>query len=288
MPHDLAAPFAVQRGLAVYRIGEGDPVLLMPGPHRYQQPGDGSSGALIRGLTGTGRSVISFDPPGAGASTREPHLGMNEAHECSVEALAASGVTGPVDVFGHSMAGLVALAFALHHPALVKRLVLVGTGSGGPAYMRSAGALWNRTHPDFRKLAALGFLHILWPSRGSELAMLNFIERASFHDPTLAAAEEVGWRDWLRPRRGRSDWHRIAKKLDYGAELHRVAVPTLVLCGRHDPQFPPTASLELADEIPGAELVWFERSGHYPFLEEPGPFWAAVQSFLSAPCPPTQ
>jgi pimeloyl-ACP methyl ester carboxylesterase len=29
-------------------------------------------------------------------------------------------------------------------------------------------------------------------------------------------------------------------------------------------------------------LVVFEESGHYPFIEEPGAFWAEVRTFLDA------
>jgi pimeloyl-ACP methyl ester carboxylesterase len=57
-------------------------------------------------------------------------------------------------------------------------------------------------------------------------------------------------------------------------------VPALILCRRHDPQFPPTCSEELARRIKDAELVFFERSGDFPFIEEPEAFCSAVRSFL--------
>ena len=178
------------------------------------------------------------------------------------------------------MGGLALLAYAIERPARVRRLVLVGTGTGGPAYMRSPGALWNRTHPDFWGLAALGVLQMAVRTRGPERIMNNYIERRSYSDPRRAVGAPVGLRDWVRPRQGRTDWHRIARKLDYRPRLRNIDVPTLVLCGRDDPQFPPACSEELAAGIDGAEMVWFERSGHYPFIEEPEAFWAAVDHFL--------
>lgn len=36
---DQLAPFAIHAGLAVYRFGGGEPILFMPGPHRFQRPG---------------------------------------------------------------------------------------------------------------------------------------------------------------------------------------------------------------------------------------------------------
>ncbi|MGV1030509.1 MAG: alpha/beta fold hydrolase [Dermatophilaceae bacterium] len=58
-------------------------------------------------------------------------------------------------------------------------------------------------------------------------------------------------------------------------------VPTLILCGRQDPQYPPACSQELARGIPESRVVWFDHSGHFPFREEPDAFWHAVELFLT-------
>lgn len=272
-------PYLIHEGLAVYRFGSGEPILFMPGPHRFQKPGDRAADLLISGLTQLGRQVISFDPPGSGRSTRPARLGMPEMHQCASEALDMCGVSGPVDVLGHSMGGLTALAYAIEQTTRVRRLVLVGTGSGGPAYMNAPGALWNSSHPAFWRMALLGILHILWPRLGPQQLMLNFIERQSFYDPRHFRPKAVSLRDWLRPRQGRTDWHRVASRLDYAPRLGTIGVPALILCGRHDPQYPPACSEELAAGIRNARLAYFERSGHYPFIEEAGAFWQALGDF---------
>lgn len=274
----------VTDGLAVYVLGRGgEPVLLMPGPHRFQRPGLPSADALISGLVGLDRVVVTFDPPGSGHSTRPASLGMPEMLACTAEALAAAGVEAPIDVVGHSMGGMAVLAFALQHPGRVKRLTLIGTGRGGGTYLRARGALWNRHHPGFPGLALLGSVHLALGRLGSERVLNNYIERNSFVDQTLARPTPVHAGDWLRPRAGRADWHRIARTLDYGPRLPEISASTLVLCGRHDPQFPLPCSLELATAIPEARLVVFDRSGHYPFIEEPDTFWATVARFLAPP-----
>jgi hypothetical protein len=43
--------------------------------------------------------------------------------------------------------------------------------------MNAPGALWNRTHPAFWQMALLGILQTLWPRRGPEQIMLNFIHK---------------------------------------------------------------------------------------------------------------
>ena len=272
-------PSLARDGLAVYRIGRGEPVLVMPGPHRFERPGLRAADALIDALTRLGRQVITFDPPGSGDSERPARLSMAEMHQCTGQALDGCGVSGPVDAVGHSMAGLVLLAYALDHPRRLRRLVLIGTGSGGPAYMRAPGALWNRTHPGFWGLAALGVVHMAWPRRATETMLNNYIARRSFADRGLASTTQVLPGDWLRHRRGHPEWHRIARKLDYSGRLAEISVPTLVLCGRHDPQYPPACSEQLATRIPGARLVFFEHSGHYPYIEEPAAFQEAVRVF---------
>jgi proline iminopeptidase len=275
------APWSLHNGLAIYRVGDGAPICLMPGPHRFAHPGLPTTDALIDGFVGLGREVITFDPPGSGRSTRPAQLGMKEMHDCADETLDICCVDGAVDAVGHSMSGLAVMAYTIERPHRVRRLVLIGTGSGGRAYMTAPGALWNRSHPHFWRMAALAVLHIVWPRLGPERLLNNFIRRESFVDSRLADVTAVSAGDWLRPREGRTDWHRVARRLDYGPRLAQIEVPTLILCGRHDPQYPPTCSEELARGISDAELIVFERSGHYPFLEEPAAFWSAVGIFLS-------
>jgi pimeloyl-ACP methyl ester carboxylesterase len=278
---DAPKPALIHDGLAVYRFGSGEPVLLMPGPHRFQQPGMRMADALIKGLEQLNRQVITFDPPGSGKSSRPAHLSTLEMHICATETLEACGHNGAVDAMGHSMGGLVTLAYAIEHPPRVKRLVLVGTGSGGPAYMNAPGALWNRSHPAFWRMALLGILQMIWPRLATERWMMNFIQMQSFQDQRLVQTKPIEPEDWLRPKRGRSEWHRVARKLDYSSRLGEIEAPALILCGWHDPQYPPACSQELAAGIPRSKLVFFEHSGHYPFLEEPKAFWKAVREFLA-------
>lgn len=97
MPDNTPEPYRIHDGLAVYRFGDsGDPVLLMPGPHRFQRPGMRSADALVDVLVALGRRVITFDPPGSGSSTRPASLSMREMHDCATESLDVCGVSDPV------------------------------------------------------------------------------------------------------------------------------------------------------------------------------------------------
>jgi proline iminopeptidase len=146
--------------------------------------------------------------------------------------------------------------------------------------MNAPGALWNRSHPAFWGMVWRCLLLTVLPTLAPEKLMLNFVERHSFYDPSYVRPRKVRWGDWFRPRRGRSDWHQVARKLDYTPQLDEIQVPTLIACGRVDPQYPPACSEQLAAGIQDARLVFFEHSGHYPFIEEEDAFWGTVEQFF--------
>ncbi len=61
--------------------------------------------------------------------------------------------------------------------------------------------------------------------------------------------------------------------------LTRFDRPAHVLWGRRDPIAVPAIAEALAAEIPGAELTWLDELGHYPMLEAPSRWAAAVLAF---------
>lgn len=110
--------------------------------------------------------------------------------------------------------------------------------------------------------------------------MSNVVSQASWVERSRAQQQHIFLRDWLRSVQPCLQWDQVSRHLDYRLRLGEVHAPTLLLTGRHDPQTPPACAQELAAGIPTARLVFFERSGHYPFLEEPDAFWAAIRAFL--------
>ena len=74
----------------------------------------------------------------------------------------------------------------------------------------------------------------------------------------------------------------VARHLDYSQRVKEIRIPTLVCGGRLDPQAPVSCSEELAQGLPDAHLIVFERSGHYPFIEERQRFAEILSSFLAA------
>ncbi len=65
------------------------------------------------------------------------------------------------------------------------------------------------------------------------------------------------------------------------AELSDIRVSTLVCWGEHDQTTPLHQGEKMAQLINGSELVTFDQSQHYPFIDQPHQFLIAMRSFVS-------
>jgi proline iminopeptidase len=64
--------------------------------------------------------------------------------------------------------------------------------------------------------------------------------------------------------------------------LGEITAPTLVMAGREDFVFPPECQRELADGIPGSQLVLIDRAGHNPQDEQTAEVIKILRTFLAA------
>jgi 3-oxoadipate enol-lactonase len=62
--------------------------------------------------------------------------------------------------------------------------------------------------------------------------------------------------------------------------LHRMRVPTLVVCGEFDQATPPELNKSIADKVAGSRYVELPGCGHCPPLEQPQAFLAAIKDFV--------
>jgi len=282
--HPFVEPEAVIDGLAVYRTGAGEPVLLFPYPHGHTvEPMAQTPLADI--LVDMGRSVVSFDVPGAYRSTRETAGDMAEMIRGADETLDRLGIAGPVDVAGHSMGGFAALAYAIERPVRVRRLVLVTSVSGFPAAAR-----WGLPRSAFRIYQLDFWRVVVWGMRlnggRGNLALhkklQNLMGRAAYYEESFYLPAVIDADDVYKGVPIRTIWTKnMYARLSYADRLGEVRAPSLIIAGRHDTEAPLQCSQELVRGIPGARLVVFEHSGHAPFVEERALFSEKLEAFLN-------
>ncbi|HLI27497.1 MAG TPA: alpha/beta hydrolase [Chloroflexota bacterium] len=121
--------------------------------------------------------------------------------------------------------------------------------------------------------------------------------RLSWHDPALGTARhklaglgELTDEELVTLLRNRQStalygWKPFLHNPKLRSWLRRIDVPTLVLWGESDRIVTPAYGRVWADAIPGARFVTLPAAGHYPYLEQPEAFVAAVAAFLAAGAP---
>lgn len=184
--------------------------------------------------------------------------------------LGALGVTR-AHVVGISLGGFTALQFALRHPDLLDRLVLVSTSAGGSAHV-----------PPSPEIAA-----ILAPIPGMEIgerAIRNYsqIMAADFVAAHPEAMERIAATARYRPQSGAAYMRQLQAALahDVADSLHRITAPTLVIHGDFDPLIPPANGEYLATRINGARHIVYPNTGHIPIIERADDFNRDVLAFL--------
>jgi Predicted hydrolases or acyltransferases (alpha/beta hydrolase superfamily) len=73
---------------------------------------------------------------------------------------------------------------------------------------------------------------------------------------------------------------KILQEADLEPMLHRLKMPTLVVCGEFDQATPPPLNKAIADKVAGARYVELPGCGHCPPLEQPQAFLAAIKDFV--------
>ena len=207
-----------------------------------------------------GPPAVAVDLSGHGDSgdvETEPGTETLEAYADDV--VAVSEATGARVLCGNSMGGAVALWVALERDRDLEALVLADSGA---------------------KLGVdPGFLESLDRNFESAVASLH-VPDTLFHNPEdeLVEASERGLLSTGRGVTLRD--YRTCDAFDVRDRLEEIRVPTLAVCGEHDPMTPPRFHEYLAAELPDCEYVEIAAAAHMAMLERPEAFNDAVRSFL--------
>jgi proline iminopeptidase len=250
-------------------VGSGPPCLVMHGglgiDHNAYSPG-------LDGL-GQGIELVYYDHRCHGRSGRPDPATISLARLADdADQLRQAVAHDRIGVLGHSFGGFVGFEYAVRHAANLAFLIVVCSSPTVDYMAEIPDLLEARMTPAMRAELALPppTTSEEW-ARRTALLPLYFLDHRPAYDVVLngrvlhnldgaRCSDLDGWERW--------------------EELAHVDVPTLLIAGRHD-WIPHLSRLErLAGVMPAAELVVFERSGHYPWLEEPDGFDRTVLEWV--------
>jgi pimeloyl-ACP methyl ester carboxylesterase len=245
---DQAREGQLHGGLPYFEVGQGPPLVVFSGlSPEHANPTGLARRFQLQTLKPFAKHFTVYAvnrKPGLQAGTTIKDLADHYA-----EAIAHQ-FPGPVCIEGISTGGSIAQQFAIDHPHLVRRLVLVATACRLSPYGREVQRRFAELTGDGRPRranAALGPGLAATAAGGRAFAALMWLFGASqrVDDPSdmlvTVAAEDV---------------------FDASDELPRITAPTLLVAGGRDRFYSPELFWETAESIPDARLSLFPDKGH--------------------------
>lgn len=228
------------------------------------------------------RLVVFYDQRGTGASKRlvanAPQTMV--AQVADLEAVRAGLKLDKVALVGDSYGGMLAMAYAAAHPEHVAKLVL--SDSAAPSW-KTMVHLLPQTFPDIEEEDAADQKRLGETTYAAAQASLRNHFRMIFYSPAkreayLARRVDLGFEPAVSEAVSKA-----TADLDLTPSLAAFRFPTLVLSGRYDMNVAPLTAWRIAHAIPGAKMIFFERSSHLPSYEEPERYKAVLETFLNQP-----
>jgi pimeloyl-ACP methyl ester carboxylesterase/DNA-binding CsgD family transcriptional regulator len=258
-----------ESGIAYAVAGSGPPLVYVSGwlSHLETSWAFPPERAFYEALT-DGRTLIRYDKPGCGLSTRTvpaPHT-MERELDALHDVVSAAGLER-FDLMGISVGAAAAVAWAARHPGSVSRLVLYGGWSSGPDI---AG-------PEIQR-HVLGLVREHWGLASGLLADIFALDA----DGPARAAFARYQRDGASAETACSMLE-FAYAVDVGTLLPRVAAPTLVVHRDRDRAAPVREGRKLADGIPDASFRSVPGRSHLPYIGDRAALTRPIRRFLGLP-----
>jgi len=245
----------------------------------------------------TRHTLIHYDQRGAGRSSLvRDSAGLDATRFVEdLEAIRAHfGLTRPI-LLGHSWGVAIAALFALQFPSNVGQLILV---DGVPLRFVDlvSGFEAMAQHRDSTELHAMDRWMAARRAHPEDAAACHAYYRlwfGPFFADTAALSRTKGDFCAGTPESRRNKLEAVDRftmaslgSWDWREAMASVAVRTLVIHGTRDP-IPHTSAEEWARTLPNSRLLSLDGIGHFPYLEAPDRFFAAINTFLSGRWPST-
>jgi pimeloyl-ACP methyl ester carboxylesterase len=262
-------------GLAfVYRelgLTTGVPVIFL---HHITAGLDDWDPGIVDGIA-ENHHVIAFDNRGVGSSEGQTPDDVTAMAHDAESFIAALGLN-KVDLFGYSLGGFVAQVVAQERPALVRKVILAGSGPAGGTGIAKIGEVLQEAmrRSSAEKKHPKNFLFYTSSSssqRSAEEFLTRLSERTTDKDAAVSnetiQAQAVAITKW---------------GLSPANDLKAITHPVLVANGDEDIMFPTVNSFELFQRLPNAKLSIFPDASHGGIFQYHQEFVRQAVTFLDA------
>jgi proline iminopeptidase len=272
------------RGLTLhYRsIGSGPALVILSGGPGfdvdYMQPVADALPAYRR---------ILFEQRGTGRSQPKTLRAEDMTLDVAVEDLDALRQHLGLDqllLAGHSWGGMLAMAYAAAHPDRVDRLILIESGGPTLDFQQWFGDnIRARMRPEdieAERYWAEAARNGLPPAKAA-IESLKAVTPAYFFDRARGLEFAATMKDgMLHVESSDMLFADLMKQYDLRDRLRQFDRPTLIIQGHQDPIGDKTAE-DIHALISSSTLAYIDQCGHFPWLEQPQAFQAAIDSFLN-------
>jgi pimeloyl-ACP methyl ester carboxylesterase len=222
----------------------------------------------------TDHHVIAFDNQGVGGSTGRVPDSVEAMAEDAYAFITALGFE-KVDIFSFSLGGMVAQALLVHHPELVRKLILTGTGPKGGKDMDKVA---RTTYYDIVRagLSRSDPKEFLFFNRNptGKAAGKAFVER--LEERTEDRDAKIKLSAFQTQLKAIKRWGRASPD-----DLSTITQPVLIANGDHDRMVPSVLSNDLHERIGGSELIIYPDSGHGAIFQFHEQFAPVAVEFLA-------
>ena len=266
-----------------YRVlGDGAPLVCLPG-------GPGRATGYLDDLGGlpAARQLVLVDPRGVGMSAdpADPATFRVDRLVSDVESLRTQLGLDQMDLLAHSAGAVLGTLYAAAYPEHLSRLILVTPG------LAAVGA---EATPEQLRAALVGRAGEPWYP--AALAALEKIMAGDRSMDAFWASRPFYYGRWDEAARahagvGISERHQAARDgyftdaafdpVATRAALTKLTAPVLLYAGSLDPMVTPALVREAAPLFNDATVVVQPGAGHYPWIDDPAAFAAAIGAFLS-------
>ncbi len=247
--------------------GSGNPLILLSGLATDSQSWLGCLNELSKS-----HLIIILDNRGCGRTT--PYEAENSISLMAQDVIALLDHLNiqQADVLGNSMGGFIALELALNYPDRVNKLILEATAGKNTAVNHRLFIDWANnmedSNTDMREWYRETFKWLFHPkifenTRTLE-AKLTYASRYPYQQSPQAFRQQLN----------------AVSEFDVNNDLHKINIPTLILCGKEDLLFSTEYIINNLQHIPSSQIHIIDNAAHAIHVDNPKAFLQEIEQFL--------